>query len=552
MVPCFWACCGARAVRWTPLNSASSGSRRPPAKRFPASMASLASASSTVASLFQTSRRIPSTPRLIVHLPPSKQISVTVPLWPQPGRRPRQGRAYGAGADLHPRDQEQEGTRPAAASQLIDDLSGTQPGQGAEQDVVANAPPHRRPLSSPKQASLAKYTCTSIARGVASNRSSGSLVLTGLRVTVDGALPLGLPVKKKHGFYSFFTITRFDRHASCFLSRQEIWRTSVPTSIPPRLARLRARATGESYQIALRAIERTTADEPVVAAPVPEQEQLEGWIVERLHNLSWYSSRPGSSDFSIQRITPGFDQLIIELEEGSSIREFVGHVMPVVPPAADELVGVPGLRARPHLAGVSLYRPGLQGEVIVRGTTADQWEAIHEASYHGPDGMDGCAARISPLKWTRAEREFDPWRRDQLGDPVLQREAEDHILRSALLRRIGLFNRLRPASISTWRSIDRKGIVVEVFQPDCSALDRDVFIRALTSPRFFPHLELVKARPADPDGYFRLGTTALASMIELRLVTLIHVRPKGGQDDLGPPSLPTCRSQWQPRNTSLT
>jgi hypothetical protein len=294
----------------------------------------------------------------------------------------------------------------------------------------------------------------------------------------------------------------------------------VPTSIPPRLARLRAHATGESYQIALRAIERTTADEPVVAAPVPEQEQLEGWIVERLHNLSWYSSRPGSSHFSIQRITPGSDQLIIELDEGSSIREFVGHVMPVVPPAADELVGVPGLRARPHLGGVSLYRPGLQGEVIVRGTTADQWEAIHEASYHGPDGMDGCAARVSPLKWTRAERDFDPWRRDQFGDPVLQREAEDHILRSALLRRIGLFNRLRPASISTWRSIDRKGIVVEVFQPDCTALDRDEFIRALTSPRFFPHLELVKARPADPHGYFRLGTTALASMIELRLVTL--------------------------------
>lgn len=124
------------------------------------------------------------------------------------------------------------------------------------------------------------------------------------------------------------------------------------------------------------------------------------------------------------------------------------------------------------------------------------------------------------LKWTRDEREFDPWRRNQFGDLVLQHAAEDHILRSALSRRIGLFNRLHPASISTWRSIDRKGIVVEVFQPDYRALDRGVFIRALTSPRFFPHLELVKALPADPDGYFRLGTTHLASMIELRLVTL--------------------------------
>lgn len=225
------------------------------------------------------------------------------------------------------------------------------------------------------------------------------------------------------------------------------------------------------------------------------------------------ADEPGGEYFGIKRVTPGERRIVLWLEDGSSITDLVANVMPAKPDGSPELIGIPGLRARKHDLGVSLYRPGIDAEIVIKGVTAQLWEAVHEEAFAVPHEQVHCAGRYKPQAWTQAERDFEQWRR-RFGDEPLQREAQENVLLSAVLRRIGLFNRLSPAGVNTWSHIARKGVVVEIFRPDSSRLD--YFFRDLTSPRLSPRFELMEEDGSHTWGQ-RLSMPGNPSVLEIRI-----------------------------------
>jgi hypothetical protein len=299
----------------------------------------------------------------------------------------------------------------------------------------------------------------------------------------------------------------------------------VPDSKTTRLAQLRAHATGESHQTAHMAIaSAASAADPVIPEPTPQQEQLEGAIFSKLAELRWGPSAAcGSGGFGIKRIIPAPSQLVMVLDPGSDIGVFALNVMPVIRRLTDEpdpdMHGIPGLRARPHALGVSLFRPGLEAEVVVAGITADQWEAAHAASFTAPHELVGCAALSNPAGWTKTEEGYDSWRRESFGDRVLPREADHHVLESAMFRRIGFLNRLAPTGANTWRSITGDGVVLEVFQ-DNEASVHERFMAAMASPRLSPPMTLVGLSSSRDQRNLtaRFTTPRSGSVLEIRIV----------------------------------
>lgn len=291
----------------------------------------------------------------------------------------------------------------------------------------------------------------------------------------------------------------------------------MPASNSSRLAKLLAHATGDSYQTSLRTVESAAASgRPLFAEPEPSQEQLEGAVFGKMAELRWKSS-DGSTSFGIKRVVPATDHLIIELDRGSDITDFVVNLMPVNPEFPEdpnaEVSGIPGLRARGHRLGVSLFRPGQEGEIIIKGVSAKQWEAAHEAGFSAPHDDVHCAATASPNQWTAAEQEFDAWRRRRFGDEILQREAEDNVLQSAVFRRIGLINRMSPAGVSTWKSIDQIGVVIEILRDGSRPAEDATFLKEITSPMLSPQFTVT----GRSGGRYQLSTTRNDRVLEIRI-----------------------------------
>lgn len=299
----------------------------------------------------------------------------------------------------------------------------------------------------------------------------------------------------------------------------------MPASATSRLARLRANATGESHQKAYQAIESVPPANPILAEPFPMQEQLEGAIFDKMHTLRFIpAERDGSffKPFGIRRVIPSPDQLLIELEGGSSYDEFVRNIMPVIEQVEDystpEIHGVPGLRRRPHDAGLGLFRPGVTGEVIIAGVDVEDWEAAHAAGFSGPHSAI-CPATSHPAQWTPEEQNYASSFLAQFGELAVKHDHDDLILQCAMLRRIGLLNRLGSRSTSTWRKAGKPGVVVELFQNDYNFESHDRFIEEMTSPRMSPQLTCVYRRVSRNDRYriIEFTTPRSEGSLEIRL-----------------------------------
>ena len=298
----------------------------------------------------------------------------------------------------------------------------------------------------------------------------------------------------------------------------------MPASATSRLARLRAHATGEGHQKAYQAIESVPPASPIVPEPSPAQEQLEGAIFGKMYALRFIPHHrrdaSGFRPFGIRSIVPSSDKLVIELETWSGYDEFVSNIMPGIEQVEDgstpEIHGVPGLRFRSHDLGLSLFRPGLAGEVVVAGVTVDEWEAAHASGFsdqHAP----GCPATSHPAQWTQAEKNHAPSMLAQFGALAVKHERDDHILQSAMLRRIGLLNRLGSRSTTTWRKAGEPGIVIEVFQNEYDIESYDSFIGEMTSPRMSPQLTCVYRRASPNEGYRVIEFTSSSSQGSLQI-----------------------------------
>lgn len=293
----------------------------------------------------------------------------------------------------------------------------------------------------------------------------------------------------------------------------------MPDSKTSRLARLRARATGESHSAAAQALQPFSATDPLGLEPTPAQEQLEGEILEKMNGLritTVPSGFPGQP-FGIHRVIPAPNQLFVELERESGFDEFVLNVMPVINTADDSdhgVHGVPGLRVRPHDKGLSLFRPGLDGEVILAGISTRKWEAAHEAAFDSPHKDIRCAATSNPTEWTNAERGVDAWISGRFGVRALQRDREDNILRSALFRRIGFLNSLNLRSANTW-AIGGGGVAAELFRTEHQTGSHDPLIDDMTSRLFSPAFTCVSRISGRP---LLFTTPRSRGVLEIRIV----------------------------------
>lgn len=300
----------------------------------------------------------------------------------------------------------------------------------------------------------------------------------------------------------------------------------MPASAISRLARLRSHATGESHQKAYQAVESVPPGTPVLSEPTPMQEQLEGAIFDKMHALRFIPRQQrdawGFRPFGIRSVAPSPDRLVIELETGSAYEEFVRNIMPgfeqVEGDSIPEIHGVPGLGRRSHELGLSLFRPGLDGEVVVAGLSVEIWEATHAGEFSGPH-VAFCPATSHPTQWTEAEQNHAPSFLKQFGDLAVKRDHEDRILQSAVLRRIGLLNRLGSRSTTTWRKGGQPGIVVELYQDEYDFESHDTFIEEMTSPHMLPQMTCVDRR-VWPDRNYRsieFATPRSEGSLQIRL-----------------------------------
>ncbi|MFC9352865.1 hypothetical protein [Arthrobacter sp. NPDC057013] len=196
--------------------------------------------------------------------------------------------------------------------------------------------------------------------------------------------------------------------------------------------------------------------------------------------------------------------------------------MPVIEHVEDdpvpEIYGVPGLRRRPHELGLSLFRPGLTGEVVVTGMSVGEWEGTHAAEFCGPHAAV-CPATSHPGEWTEAEENHARSMKARFGALALRHQHDDYILQSAMFRRIGLLNRLGSRSTTTWRKARHPGIVVELYQDEYNFDSHESFIREMTSPHMSPKLTCVDRR-IWPDRNYRFiefATPRSEGSIQVRL-----------------------------------
>ncbi|MDQ0118469.1 hypothetical protein J2T22_001647 [Pseudarthrobacter defluvii] len=246
-----------------------------------------------------------------------------------------------------------------------------------------------------------------------------------------------------------------------------------------KTTRLVARATGQSYVQALRL--HTAQGFPIVCAPTPLQEELEGAVLSKIGDL-FPSTTDGSNHlFDLGKVAPTSNSLILGPVASALLPGLAVNLMPVLesPKESAELHGIPGLRVRPHPLGLSLFRHDLDAEIIIRGTTATEWELGHQSGLVEHHRLGTCLAARYPETWMRLEM-----------DRYMNGLPEDPVWQSVLLRRIGLIAELSPRSVSSYWS-HGQGVVVEVQQPRSDAAVVEQFIRDFTSPRLSPEVVYV-------------------------------------------------------------
>ncbi|MDQ0147606.1 hypothetical protein [Pseudarthrobacter niigatensis] len=251
-----------------------------------------------------------------------------------------------------------------------------------------------------------------------------------------------------------------------------------------KTTRLVARATGQSYAQALRL--HTAQGFPIVCAPTPPQEELEGALLSKIGDL-FPSTMDGADHlFDLGKVAPTPNSLMLGPVASALLPRLALDLMPVLesPHVSAELYGVPGLRVRPHPVGLSLLRHELDAEIILKGTSAREWELGHQSGLVEEHRLGICLAVRHPASWTSMEMEHH-----KNGLP------EDPVWQSALLRRIGLISELRPRVVSTYWS-HGQGVVVEVQHQQIDAAAVEHFIRDFTSPLLSPEVVYI---PEDDD-----------------------------------------------------
>lgn len=207
----------------------------------------------------------------------------------------------------------------------------------------------------------------------------------------------------------------------------------MPQSERSRAARIRARATGLKYQTAL----KLAADEPT-----PAQRELEGSFLHQLRVL-WSAPTPRQALTSgIIGVLPRRESLTIRMGRDTDFGNLRECILPSFDvQAGTELLeygdirGVPGLRARTHPKGTSLYRPGVDAEIVLAGVDVREFEltSVHGVTWPG--------ARLSN-SWSNEEVHF-----------VKNYPAGAGLdIESVMLRRIGIIRAAEPRSVDTWRA----------------------------------------------------------------------------------------------------
>ena len=268
-----------------------------------------------------------------------------------------------------------------------------------------------------------------------------------------------------------------------------------------RAARIRAKATGQSYQKTL---------ESADGEPTSAQQELEGLFLRHLGS-PW--STPASEDESasgIVRLEPRYEGLTVHFGRDTNLGDLSERLLPVLenestPDAPDdgEVWGVPGLRKRAHEAGTSLFRPGIAAEIVLAGILP---EDLVPVDHRDPRSGE------RPTGWTLQETRFTEKYPLYTGLDI----------ESVMLRRLGIIRAARPWGVHTWRGPWPTDMVIELaFDANITREQAQHLKDDLTSKYLVPQLVVNRFEaPRGPSGssFFDLSIPSTGHSVQVRLL----------------------------------
>ncbi|SDS55279.1 hypothetical protein [Microterricola viridarii] len=275
-----------------------------------------------------------------------------------------------------------------------------------------------------------------------------------------------------------------------------------------RAVRIRAKATGQSYQVAL--------ESPYVE-PTSAQRELESLFLRTLGTL-WYEPAPEQESSSgIVSVEPRHSSLTVHLGRDTRLGDVGELILPKFvdestpePPSDVEIYGIPGLRMSAHPAGTRLYRPGISAELILaRVRPSDLDIAPRDHTFYLGD--------IHPDSWSRQELDFEKRYPLSLGLDI----------ESEMLRRLGIFRAAGAWSAHTWRTAWPSSHAIEIAFEQKVTKEQAEFLRTeLMSKHLTPQLTLDRFEAPRGDSgraYFELSMPDSGHSVEVRLEH--HPRP---------------------------
>lgn len=197
------------------------------------------------------------------------------------------------------------------------------------------------------------------------------------------------------------------------------------------LAHLRATATGERRQAAVRAITTLPARSELIPEAGDGQARLESLFLAALNSFD-HVGHPADPPFGIARCTPAADQVTLEVAR-PLMSAVLAAVLPLTVPSED-LYGVPGLRAHHHRDHLVLQHLRLAGRIRIR-LPHPQWRRIRNWLRTGLPAGTSAHWVEHPLALTRQEEESLAWRpQTDAGAGA----GQSNRLMSAMLRRLHL------------------------------------------------------------------------------------------------------------------
>jgi hypothetical protein len=262
----------------------------------------------------------------------------------------------------------------------------------------------------------------------------------------------------------------------------------VSATIRSSKARLRSKVTGEHHSVALRAIDALGLERfHVVYEPSPPQQRFEAQFIRALRLLKYEDrdkthSTTETGQEVIRSVQLHDDRLMVALGNSTDLAELAGTILPVA--GADGCLdsGIPGVRYRSSMKGITLYLPDHEAEIVLLGVSAAAWSHAVTEAETSPNRGPTFLSRFKTVTDLELHA-LSPAESPSLDVPS---DAE-----SAFLRRMKAVEVLNPSMVSVWTPVLDE-FHVSLWVDEFDEAGEDHLVKLLTNKRFSPKFALVK------------------------------------------------------------